>query len=152
MKITEICRPVTEEQASQLRPIFVEAFGVAPSESFLERLNEKNDLSVLLAHRGDLLIGFKIGYTRFKGVFFSWLGAVVSGYRREGVARKLLQEQHRLCSERGYGELQTEASGSNPAMFILNLEEGFEVSGVHLGRHDVLTVQLRKYLSQPKRS
>ncbi|MGI9244218.1 MAG: hypothetical protein ACR2RV_25695, partial [Verrucomicrobiales bacterium] len=75
MEITEICRVVTEEQADRLRPIFVDALGEPPSESFLERLNEKGDLSVLLACSGDLVIGFKIGYTRFRGVFFSWLGA-----------------------------------------------------------------------------
>ncbi|MFT5108521.1 MAG: ribosomal protein S18 acetylase RimI-like enzyme [Verrucomicrobiales bacterium] len=150
MEITEIRRAVTEDQASQLRPIFVDAFGEPPSDSFLERLNEKGQLSVLLAHSGDLVIGFKIGYTRFKGVFFSWLGAVAPGHRRRGVARRLIQHQHRLCAERGYHELQTEALASNQAMLILNLEEGFEVGGVHLGRDDALTVQLRKRLDSSK--
>ena len=146
MEISEIVRSVTEEQASLLRSIFTEAFEESPSASFLERLNEKKDLSILLAHREGVLIGFKIGYTRFQGIFFSWLGAVAASHRRQGVARELVQEQHRLCRERGYQEIQTEASGSNRAMLILNLEEGFVVRGVHLGRNDDLTVQLQKSL------
>ena len=35
-------------------------------------------------------------------------------------------------------------------MLILNLQEGFEVSGMHLGNGDALTVQLRKRLHQNK--
>jgi len=150
MEISEIRQPISEEQADELRPIFVAAFGRPPSKSFLERLNEKRDLSILLAHDGDALVGFKIGYTRFKGVFFSWLGAVDPPRRRTGVARGLVRHQHRLCCERGYDEVQTEAAGSNQAMLILNLQEGFEVSGVQLGHEDALTVQLRERLGHPE--
>ncbi len=150
MEITEWRGPVTDEQAARLQPIFAEAFGEPPSASFLDRLNEKKDLCILLAHKGDRLIGFKIGYTRFKGVFFSWLGAVSSAHRRKGVARKLLRHQQALCIEEGYNEMQTEASGSNQAMLILNLQEGFDISGVHLGRRNELTVQLRKRLDPSK--
>ena len=71
MQITEIRKLVTADQTAQLAPIFREAFDTSPSTSFLERLNEKSDLSVLLAHDEDAIIGFKIGYTRFKGIFFS---------------------------------------------------------------------------------
>ena len=150
MQITEIRKLVTADQTAQLAPIFREAFDTSPSTIFLERLNEKSDLSVLLAHDEDALIGFKIGYTRFKGIFFSWLGAVAFSHRRNGVARQLVQHQHKLCLDRGYDEIQTESAGTNQAMLILNLKEGFEVSGMHLGYGDTLTVQLRKHLQQNK--
>ena len=150
MQITEIRESVTAEQAAQLVPIFQDAFDIPLSTSFLARLNEKNDLSVLLAHNKGALIGFKIGYTRFKGIFFSWLGAIALDHRRCGVARQLIQHQHKLCSDRGYDEIQTESAGTNQAMLILNLQEGFEVSGMHLGHGDALTVQLRKRLNQNK--
>ncbi len=152
MKITEIRHEVTEEQAARLRPIFTDSFGTPPSESFLERLNEKRDLSVLLAHLDQELVGFKIGYTRFRGIFFSWLGAVAPERRRSGVARRLLQHQHRLCVERGYDEIQTESAGTNRPMLILNLQEGFEASGMHLGHEDALTVQLRKRIKPGHRA
>ena len=148
MKITEIESSITEDQATQLKVVFADAFGTPPSESFLERLNEKKDLSILMAHSGDEIIGFKIGYTRFKGIFFSWLGAVLTEHRRQGVARELIRHQHKLCSMRGYKELQTESSGTKEGMLILNLKEGFEVYGFHLGHEDSPTVQLRKRLEQ----
>ena len=148
MEITEIRKAVTEEEVSLIRPIFAEAFGESPSDSFLERLNEKRDLSVLLAWSSETIIGFKIGYARFKGIYYSWLGGVAPDYRRKGIARELTRYQHRLCADRGYVEVQTETMGTNQAMLILNLREGFEVSGVHLGRKDALTVQLRKFLEK----
>lgn len=150
MKITETRKPVTEEQADQLRPIFESGFDTQPSESFLQRLNEKTGLSILLAHKGEALIGFKIGYTRYKGIFFSWLGAIDQAHKRTGVARKLVQHQNNLCVEIGYHEIQTEVLATNQPMLILNLQKGFEVSGVQLGRKDALTVQLRKRFSQPE--
>jgi ribosomal protein S18 acetylase RimI-like enzyme len=96
MNILEITNNITEEDVSSLVPIFTEAFGEPPSDNFYERLNEKNGLSILLAKEDDFLVGFKIGYTRFRGIYFSWLGAVASSHRRKGIARALLREQHRL--------------------------------------------------------
>ena len=147
MQITELTKPITHEQASRLTSVFTDAFDAPPSDTFLERLNEKADLSVLIAEEDGELVGFKIGYTRFKGIFFSWLGAVAVDRRRSGIGRALLRHQHELCTERSYEEIQTESAGSNQSMLILNLQEGFEVSGVHLGHNDALTVQLRKRLS-----
>lgn len=144
MNIKEIRNAITAEKADEITPIFTEGFGKPPSDSFLERMNEKRDLSVLLAKREGELVGFKIGYERFQGIYFSWLGAVSTQHQRTGVARALLKYQHQLCVSRGYLEIQTEAVAVNRKMLILNLQEGFEVQGVHLGRSDSLTVQLRK--------
>jgi len=145
MTIREIRESISQEDAHILTPIFTEAFGQPPTDSFLERLNEKRDLSVLIAEEEERIIGFKIGYTRYRGIFFSWLGGVDKSYLRQGVARDLLKEQHQLCLERGYEEIQTETSGTNRSMLILNLQEGFEVYGVHMGQDEV-KVELRKFL------
>lgn len=143
MNFSEIRGPVSQEQIEPLYDLFTQAFDTPPSESFQQRLNEKNDLSILLVHENAQLIGFKIGYRKSLGVFFSWLGAVDKNHRRRGIARSLLHHQHQLCAERRYKEIQTEADGSNRAMIILNLQEGFEVYGTHIGHKDKLTVQLR---------
>lgn len=50
VQIKEIKAPIMVNQAEELTSIFTEAFGQQPSDSFLERLNEKKDLSVLLAY------------------------------------------------------------------------------------------------------
>jgi predicted GNAT superfamily acetyltransferase len=149
MTITEIQGTISQKESESLTDLFTEAFRASPSKAFNERLNEKPGLSVLLAWEDEKIVGFKIGYQRFRGIFFSWLGAVTRDYRRNGIARALLREQHRLCASRGYFEIQTEAAGKNAAMLILNLQEGFEVYGVHLGHQYKLTVQLRRQLSAP---
>lgn len=149
MNITEIKETVSQQESDSLVELFTEAFGAPPSDEFNARLNEKLGLSILLAWEEGKIVGFKIGYQRFRGVFFSWLGAVAKEYRREGIARALLREQHRLCVSRGLLEIQTETSVKNAGMLILNLQEGFEVYGVHLGHQDELTVQLRSQLCVP---
>lgn len=146
MDIIELSKPISAKDIEKLTELFTEAFGTPPSEEFLDRLNEKSDLSVFVARQESAIVGFKIGYRRFQGIFFSWLGAVARSHRRSGVARALLKRQHLLCEQRGYREVQTEASGGNQPMLILNLQEGFEVYGVHVGHQDKLTVQMRKPL------
>ncbi len=149
MHITELAQPFSTEQIGHIGDAFASAFGHAPSTDFEERLHEKRKLLVLVAGV-DLVDGFKIGYERFRGVFFSWLGGVKTECQRQGVARALLRHQHRLCSERGYHEIQTETFADGNGMLLLNLQEGFEVYGTHLGDDDRFRVQLRKTL-RPRR-
>ena len=148
MKIIEIRNTISQEEAQSLYEVFSEAFHKPPSSSFLQRLNEKQNLSVLIAKEGNKVVGFKIGYQRFQGIFFSWLGAVAKEHQQKGIARKLSRTQHQNCLERGFQEIQTEAAGNNSAMLILNLKEKFEVYGTHLGYQNDLTVQLRKSLKE----
>lgn len=148
MKITEIGESVTTRQVRSLAEVFISAFDQAPSADFEQRLNGKRNLSVLIA-RSSKIEGFKIGYERHRGVFFSWLGGVLQESRRKGIARDLLRRQHELCLERGYREIQTETFGDGKAMLLLNLQEGFEIYGTHLGTDGRLRVQLRKMLVLP---
>lgn len=145
MKIIEISESLTDEQTMGLTAPFVSAFEQPPSPDFHERLNKKPKLSVLMA-QSDRIEGFKIGYERFRGVFFSWIGGVLQESRRKGIARTLLRRQHVLCLERGYNEIQTETFGDGKAMLLLNIQEGFEVYGTYLGTDGRLRVQLRKML------
>jgi len=145
MRITEIDGSVTNEQAQSLAEVFISAFDHPPSADFKERLNEKLKLSVLTA-QSDKVEGFKIGYERYRGVYFSWLGGVLQESRRKGIARSLLRRQHDICLERGYSEIQTETFGDGKAMLLLNIQEGFEIYGTYIGTDGRLRVQLRKML------
>ena len=120
MEIHEVQTPISQDMADRLAVVFKEAFGTPPSAPFPGRLNEKQDLSVLVAEESGQLMGLKVGYTCFRGVFFSWLGAVLPSHQRRGIARALLQRQHGLCQERGFGEIQTEAAGSNREILVLD--------------------------------
>jgi ribosomal protein S18 acetylase RimI-like enzyme len=145
MHITELSAPISEAQAAQVALVFESAFGHRPASQFVDRLNEKQKLLVVVAGR-DSVDGFKIGYERFRGVFFSWLGGVMPGCRRQGIARALLREQHRICSDLGYREIQTETYADSNRMILLNLREGFEIYGTHLAQDGRLRVHLRKSL------
>ncbi len=112
----------------------------------MARVNEKQKLLVILAYIDNELAGFKIGYEKNRGTFFSWLGAVFPKHQRKGVARALLCYQHKSCTKNNYNEIQTETQGTNANMLVLNLQEGFSIFGSHLGRNDEITVQLRKKL------
>ena len=48
MEIIEIKNPVSDEQVSQVSTLFADAFGRAPAENFLQRLNEKKELETEL--------------------------------------------------------------------------------------------------------
>lgn len=150
MEIIELSKLSRVEDIEGLPGLFSEAFGVSQFDDLLKRLNEKRELSILVAYQGDNPVGFKIGYRQAEGVFFSWLGHVLSSNRRKGVGRALLKYQHELCVRRGYREVQTEASGHNQSMLILDLQEGFEVYGVRTGSDGDLVVQLRKPLVAAK--
>lgn len=147
MEVTETRGTVSPEETERLAGVFASVFGKDPSLKFEERLNEKRGLSVLVEGEGEIR-GFKVGYERFRGVFFSWLGGVIPEFRRRGIARGLLREQHRVCLDRGYVEIQTETYGDGNGMLLLNLSEGFEIYGTYLGDDRRLRVQLRKRLER----
>lgn len=146
MKIVKLSNSIDESTAENIQSVFFQAFGTEANPDFLARVNEKRGILVILAYINDELVGFKLGYEKHRGTFFSWLGAVLPSHRRKGVARALLNHQHQQCVLNGYHEIQTEAQGTNAGMLILNLREGFSIFGTHLGHNNEITVQLRKLL------
>jgi len=148
MNIVEITESISPKIAKEIQKVFSESFGEDTSPEFLERVNEKKDLSVILAYVSSELVGFKIGYTKYRGVFFSWLGAVSPSHQRNGIARVLLKHQHEYCASKQYNEVQTEAHGNNKGMLILNLQEGFSIFGSHMGHNNELSIQFRKNLAK----
>lgn len=146
MNIVEHHTSIVPDVAVQIQQVFFKVFDEATDEDFLERVNEKADLTVLLAYDDEELVGFKIGHYLSKGIYRSWLGGVVQNHRGKGIAKALLERQHLICIEKGYSQIQTQTNGKNTSMLILNLKEGFHIFGSHLGHNDELHVQLRKFL------
>ena len=58
----------------------------------------------LVAYENGSPAGFKLGYERPPGShwFYSWIGGVLPQYRRRGLARRLMEEQHRWARSQGY--------------------------------------------------
>jgi len=73
------------------------------------------------------VVGFKLGYEKEVGVFYSWLGGVSAEYRGQGIALKLMNLQHQLVSEQGYQKIRTIGRNYRRAMLILNIKVGFDI-------------------------
>jgi len=102
--------------------------GVAELRWKLERMP---DITLYIASDGDDLIAFKLGYALTPTRYYSWLGGVDQRYRRQGIARRLMDAQHAWASAHGYRAIETGALVDNAAMLILNLQVGFRVFGTY---------------------
>ena len=85
--------------------------------------------SAIIARSQTRLVGFKLGYAMTESKYYSWLGGVHVGSRRNGIARQLMRLQHEWAQERGYALLETSTDQGNVAMSLVNLQEGFAVCG-----------------------
>lgn len=84
---------------------------------------------VLTAHDGSSALGFKIGYLR-DGVFYSWLGGVKPGYRQQGIADALADEQEKWAISQGFNRIWMKTRNRFPAMLIMALRRGFRITRI----------------------
>lgn len=101
------------------------------------RLGHVDAPAAVLARDGsERLVGFKLGYRRGAGLFYSWLGGIHPDARRQGLARRLMAAQHDWARGRGYRSVETRTRGSNNPMIILNLQSGFQIAGFEVDRSE----------------
>ncbi|WP_419158770.1 GNAT family N-acetyltransferase [Rossellomorea sp. BNER] len=98
---------------------------------FINSLEEKKNPLINLAIDSEKVIGFKVGYDRKLGHFYSWLGGVHPSYRGQGIASVLMTQQHEWCINHGYKTIQTKTKNIWKSMLILNLKSGFNVIGTY---------------------
>jgi GNAT superfamily N-acetyltransferase len=116
----------------------------------LDRLPTVSGLALVAARGADgALLGFKLGYARGEGTFYSWLGGIHPSIRRQGVARQLMERQHAWARERGYAFVETRTRTANTAMIILNLQSGFRIVGYDERSDGQPTVTQRAALHPP---
>ena len=77
---------------------------------------------------GERAIGFKVGYER-DGYFYSWMGGVLSAYRRYGIAKALADEQEIWAKEQGYDSITFKTRNQHKGMLIFALKNGFNIIG-----------------------
>lgn len=100
-------------------------------EAFARELRARHNLIVLVAERGAIPAAYKIGYELSPDVFYSFSGGVVPEYRRQGIARALIGEQHRIATDLGYSIVRTHTKNKYRDMLVLNIKCGFDVTGVN---------------------
>lgn len=84
---------------------------------------------VLGAFIQDIPIGFKIGYGRKEGEFYSAKGGVLPEYRRQKLADAMMYEMIEIAREARFQVFTYDTfPNMNPGMLILGLNYGFKVT------------------------
>ncbi|MEM8528456.1 MAG: GNAT family N-acetyltransferase [Bacteroidota bacterium] len=96
------------------------------TEIYEEKLKNVSHL-ILMAYEDDLPIGFKVGYEREEGSFYSWMGAVLPSHRRKGVAQRLADVQEDWARAKGYPSITFKTRNYLKAMLTFGINNGFNI-------------------------
>ena len=97
---------------------------------YFEKLKNKPSL-ILLAKVDHILVGCKVGYDRYDdGSFYSWLGGVIPGFRKDGIARQLADRQESWAKQNGYESIKFKTLNRHKSMLIFAVKNGFEIYNV----------------------
>ncbi|MGV3559321.1 GNAT family N-acetyltransferase [Larkinella arboricola] len=121
--------------------------GQTPEELFqeFEEVKDRHMLT-LVALDDQTVVGYKMGYQRKPGHFYSWLGCVSPDYRRQGIAGELMRQQHDWCKANGYRAIRTHTRNQWRNMLILNIRHGFDIIGTVTSASSPTTIVLEKTL------
>lgn len=92
------------------------------------------------------MVGFKLGFSDVPLRFYSTTGAVKDSFRGKGVAKQLMEEQHRWCRENEFKIVRTETKNTFAAMISLNLKSGFQIIGTYTDHRGEPKIILEKKL------
>lgn len=106
-------------------------FGQSQSHHLRAEAAGKQRLLTIVALEGNQVVGYKIGYERKPGHFYSWIGAVAPEFRRRGIGSELMRRQHAWCRAHGYQTIRTKTKNKWRDMIILNLRHGFDIIGAY---------------------
>ncbi len=97
------------------------------AEEYHRRLRDVPHL-ILVARHHDRPVGFKVGYER-DGSFYSWMGGVLPGFRRMGIAQALAEQQEAWARQQGYQHITFKTRNQHKSMLIFGLRNGFDIIG-----------------------
>ena len=113
-----------ELQAAQL--LVPELHGGRAEIDLIKRLSLAEHL-ILIAWHGKDIAGFKVGYALNQDTFYTWLGGVVPGFRRKGVARLLATRQETWAQIKGFKYIRLKTRNCFPAMLQFAIGSGFQI-------------------------
>lgn len=120
-----------KKNLDELLLLYSNIFNDAEIDFFVERIQTQKRLFSIIAYQGKIPIAFKIGYQYNSNTFYSWIGGVLSEYRKKGIARKLAKLQETWASENNFNALRTKSMNQFKPMLILNLKNGFDITKVY---------------------
>ena len=115
----------------QLLKIYTSVFKDADVDFFKGRFNNHPKITSVLAYDNQELIGFKSGYPYNDDTFYSWVGGVLPGYRKKGIASRLAEHQELAAKSQGFRKMRTKSMNRFKPMMILNLKRGFNIIKVY---------------------
>lgn len=103
---------------------------------------------ILVAIKEQEMVGFKIGYDRFRdGSFYSWLGGVLPAFRQDSIASKLAIEQEKWAFKMGFQSIVLKTRNLFKNMLIFALKNGFLIENIEIKENiDDNRIILRKNL------
>ena len=118
-------------------------------EEASDRIGYAQSLALLAKLDGEI-VGCKLGYAlpdeNGERVFYSWLGGVNQGCRKQGVASSLLDYQEQWLKTQGYTEVRVKSMNHYPNMLRFLIKKGYQVTGVEPGVPEKLKVHFSKKL------
>lgn len=119
-------RQATLEEIHRLY-LTIPEFGSLHSLSELQQRVADSPTHGLIAEIDGQAAGFKLGYQTGPGEFYSWLGAVLPAFRRQGVAQALLVEQEHWARTQGYQQLWVKTRNQFRAMLIMLINHDYQI-------------------------
>ncbi|GIN72642.1 hypothetical protein J14TS2_31170 [Bacillus sp. J14TS2] len=116
------------------------------SDMFMRKAKDKPRLLFTIGFEEGKVVGYKIGYELNSDIFYSWLGGVDEQRRSQGIASKLMKEQHLYIKDKGYKIVQTKTKNKWRNMLILNIKYGFDVVGIDAAKPSDPKIILEKAL------
>lgn len=116
------------------------------SDMFMRKAKDKPRLLFTIGFEEGKVVGYKIGYELNSDIFYSWLGGVDEHHRSQGIASKLMEEQHLYIKDKGYKIVQTKTKNKWRNMLILNIKYGFDVVGIDTDKPSDPKIILEKAL------
>ncbi|WP_231893415.1 GNAT family N-acetyltransferase [Rossellomorea aquimaris] len=132
------------ETLDSMTKLHTSIFGVP--DDLAGRMKEKPNLRIDIALIDKKVVGYKIGYALNREQFYSWLGGVDAEYRNQGIASRLIEQQHQHVKEMGYKSVQTKTKNKWRSMLILNIKSGFDIIGTYTDHEGETKIILEKKL------
>ena len=121
--------PLPEQTEKQLLELIQVVFPDIDMDDVWWRLQNMPNLTCWCVYDDGKMVAFKIGYAIQIHRYYSWLGGVHPDWQRQGLAKQLMECQHKWLYENAFESVETCIRGHNEAMRQLNLASGFEEVG-----------------------
>ncbi|ACA84391.1 GNAT family N-acetyltransferase [Shewanella woodyi] len=124
-------------ELNQAIPEFDNAY---PMTEYQTRLSDKPMLALFIKVEGEVA-GFKLGYERDNGQFYSWLGGILPEFRGLGLAKQLLQTQERWAKEQGYHQIEVKTLNRFTSMLKMLISNQYQITNL---KQDTDKLELNK--------